>query len=264
MAIERGLGICGLRTTTIAGGPTKQKGFPYYVFDFETSEDLKTEQAMGYVGGSHQVLEVIEGTSTQKLKLSTEFSSWAMTGLTLGLIERTLTSFSLPIAKQGTVPKTAPYTITDAEIIAGNAGSVVASIIDYGPWGQSGALNVAATAGTPAAKEFGAAAGTLTFNAAQAGAPIWYMIDRLIPSANVYGGPGQLPRLGELEFSGQLYDTSGAGALGGQFWAPRIKRASGPKSTYNGGKLKFETEFYMLAVPGWELPYMKIDGHSVV
>lgn len=264
MAIKRGVGITGLRTTSIAGGPSKQKGFPYYVFDFEMTEDLKTEQALGYIGGSHQVLEVLEGTSVQKFKLSTEFVNWAMSGLAYDLIQRTITNFSLPIAKQATVPKGAgPYEILDPEITAGNKDSVVVSIIDYGPsWGQAGPLNAVATA--PAALEVQVTAGKITFNGAQQGAPIGYMIDRLIPSANAYGGPGQLPRIGEMELTVQLYDSSGQSGNGGQFWAPRVKRASGPKSQYSGGKLKIETEFYMLAVPGWERPYLEIDGHSLV
>ncbi len=262
MTLFKGLGDSYIRTTDLSGGASAQKLYPYPVYEFSFDQKATTEEAEAYRAGIRQTEETVEVKVESILKLKTQISNWSMLGLSLGQLERTITSFAMPGIKRTTVP--VGGVITDAAITAANVDSVIVAIERFGPWGQVGPLTRTATASPPirTVKADGTA-GTLTFNAAQVGAPIMYIVDRTIASASVYGGAGVLPKVAELEFYGDLYDNSTTESDGGKIWFPRIQRNSRPTISFNGKLAELEMEYKCLVPSGFSEPYMLIDGHSI-
>ncbi len=262
MTIATGLGETSLRTKDIAGGPTAQNLFPYPTFKFELAQDAGIEEALAYKAGKHQSEEIFESTLKTTLKLSTEIPNWQMIGLSLGQIKRTFTSFTFPVAKRATVPVTGPFEIVDTDLTATASAKTVVAIARQGSWGQAGALTRVATAPAASGEVQVLSAGTkLVFHSSQAGASIVYVIDKTVPTVDAYGGPGQLAKVGELEFFGEVYDNSSDGK-GGVIWIPRIQRETRPTIDFSGGKVTLETEFRCLTVDGWDEPFTWLDGKS--
>jgi hypothetical protein len=263
MTLYQGLGDCGLRTTDITGGPNAQKLVPFPVFSFDLAQDSTVEEALAYRAGRHQVEDSFEGLVNTTLTLSTEINNWQILGLSRGLLQRTLTDFVLPVVKRGVVPSAAPYEIVDTELTATAAAKTLVAIESYGPWGQANSLSRVTTVPTTGQVQVDATATKLVFHASQAGAPIMYVIDRTFASGSVYGGAGTLPKINEVEFFGQIYDNSSEAEDGGLIWVPRMKRASRPNLTFDGGKPTIEVQYKCLSVAGWEEPFQIVDGHSV-
>jgi hypothetical protein len=260
MTLFKGLGDACVRTTDLAGGPSAQRLFPYPAYDFEFSQKASFEDAEAYRGGIRVVEETIENKVESILKLKTQIANWHLLGLSMGLLERTLTNFTLPKVKRAIVP--ADGVINDAAITTENLAGVLVSIERQGAWGQAGSLH-RSNATTPPVRGVKVAAGTITCNVAQAGAPIMYVLDTPIASANVYGGAGNLPKLGELEFYGDVFDNSADDANGGKIWIPRLQRHSRPTLSFNGKLIELETEYRCLLPSGWTEPFFLVDGHSV-
>lgn len=262
MTLFKGLGDAAVRTTDLAGGISAQKLFPYPVYEFSFEQKATSEDAEAYRAGVRVAEETIETKVESILKLKTQISNWSMLGLSLGQLERTLTNFTLPTIKRTTVP--AGGVVADAMITATSADSVLAAIERYGAWGQTGPLTRTTLAAVPVrGVKVDGAAGTLTFNAAQVGAPIMYVVDRPVTAANVYGGPGTLAKIGELEFHGAIFDNSNAEADGGLILLPRIQRNTRPTISFSGKLVELETEYKCLIPSGWNEPFMLVDGHTV-
>lgn len=263
MTLFKGLGDSYIRTTDLVGGASAQKLYPYPVYEFSFDQKATTEDAEAYRGGIRQAEETVEVKVESILKLKTQISNWALLGLSLGQLERTITSFTLPSIKRTTVP--IGGVITDLAVTVANADSVIVAIERFGPWGQVGPLTRTSTTTPPVRTvKVDGAAGTLTFNASQIGAPIMYLSNRLIASANVYGGAGALAKVSELEFYGDLFDNSTAEADGGKIWFPRIQRNSRPTISFNGKLAELDMEYKCLVPTGFSEPYMLIDGHSIL
>jgi hypothetical protein len=259
MTLFKGLGDAYVRTTDLAGGPSAQKLFPYPVYDFEFSQKAGFEDAEAYRGGIRVFEETVESKVESVLKLKTQIANWQLLGLSMGLLERTLTNFTLPKIKRAIVP--ADGIINDIAITADNLAGVLVSIERQGAWGQAGSLTRSTAA--PAVRGVKVEAGKITCNAAQAGAPIMYVLDTPIASANVYGGAGNLPKLGELEFYGDVFDNSSDDMNGGKIWIPRLQRHSRPTINFNGKLIELETEYRCLLPSGWTEPFFITDGHSI-
>lgn len=262
MTLFKGLGDSYVRTTDLAGGASAQKLYPYPVYEFSFDQTATTEDAEAYRGGIRQAEETVEIKVESLLKLKTQISNWAMLGLSLGQLERTLTNFTIPSIKRVTVP--VGGIINDTSITVANGESIIASIERYGPWGQVGPLTRTVAASPPVRTvKVDTTAKTLNFNAAQVGAPIMYVLDRPILSANVYGGAGTLAKISELEFYGDIYDNSTDEANGGKIWFPRIQRNARPSLSFDGKLATLEMEYKCLVPTGFPEPYMTIDAHSI-
>jgi hypothetical protein len=255
MAIAIGLGNTGIRTTDIAGGPTNQKLLDYPTFNFTLEQESQEQEALRYVAGKHQVEEAFESSVTTTLTLSTEIPNWPTIGFALGQLERTLTSFTVPTAKQANVP-TGTTEISDPAITATSAAKALACVQRKGTWGEAGPLTTVTTAPASASEvQFDTTNNKMVFHSSLAGAPILYVLDVAIASAEGYGGPGTLAKLGEMEFFGEVYTNSSTGSDGGIIWIPRIQRSARPSIAFTGDKVTLENQFKCLAVSGWEEPY---------
>lgn len=256
-----GLGTTHLRTTQLAGGISAQNIYPYPTFEFEYTQEGETNKLQAYRGGKRVDEESYDSTITSTLKLITQISNWHLFGLGQNQLQKTFTNISTPVAKRAVVP--AGGVINDADIVAGNLARVLVSVESYGTWGQSGAL--ARSAAAPAVGQVQVAAGSLTFNAAQVGAPVLYVVDKSYSTGNGYGGPGAVATIGELEFHGEIYDNSNASMNGGLIILPRIKKQlTKPTMSFNGEAMSLEMLFDCFAPVGWDEPHWILDGHSLV
>lgn len=262
MTAYKGLGNTFLRSVELAGGPSAQNLFPFPTYEFEYTQESDDVKLSAYRAGKRVTEETFESSVTSTLKLKTQISNWHLFGLSQGQFEKTFTGFTLPTAKRAVVP--AGGVINDPDIVAGNLASVVVAVEAWGAgWGQARALTRVSAA--PTAGQVQAAAGSLTFNAAQAGAPIMYTVDKTYATGNGYGGPGSITKIGALEFHGEIVDTSGQGQDGGKIIFPKIQRTGNkPAITFAGDALELETEYECLTPAGWEEPHWVLDGHSLV
>jgi hypothetical protein len=257
----RGLGDTFVRTKELSGGDTAQHLIPYPVFDFEFAQDAPTEDALAYVTGVRQPVETLETTVTSTLKLSTQLSNWKLLGLALNEVQRALTSFTIPKKKSVTVPAT-PFEVTDSDITTGTAASVLASITDFGAWGQTGPLTPVAIAPSAGEVQVDGTNGKLIFHSSAEGAPVDYIVNQAVATANAYGGPGSLTRIGKLEFQGTILDTATA-SDGGNIWIPILQRRSRPTLSFTGGVPTLEINYTCLTPDGWEEPYRIVDNNSI-
>ncbi|MBE9102759.1 hypothetical protein [Vacuolonema iberomarrocanum] len=259
MTVFKGLGDCSLNTIDLAGGPSSQQLYPYPVYDFSFNQDGSSEDAEAYRGGVLVPEETLENRVTSILSLTTRIVNWRTYGLALGQIQRTLTSYVIPIHRRARVP--ASLTIADAGITADNLSSVLASIETYGGWGQAGPLTP--VTGPPADGEIQVQVGSLTFNAAQETAPVGYLFNQTAATVNAYGGPGTLARIGELQFFGEVYDNSANGRDGGIIWFQRLQRRGRPNVQFAGGVLSLSSELTAIPTAGYEEPFTFLDAHSL-
>lgn len=264
MTSFKGFGNSGVSTLELVGGLTAQHFYRYPMLSFELTEEVgDPTELRAFSAGELKTEEIIKGSTTTTIKLSTEIINWSMLGVSLGEVEKTLANFTLPIVKRGTVPEVAPFEINDAELVAGNIGSVLVGIEAYGSWGQTGPVPRSTVA--PTARQVLVAAGKLTFNAAQAGAPVSYVINKTYTSAKAYGGPGATTSLGRLQFFGEIYDTSATSKDGALIWVPRMESISAPTLAFSDGTPTLETTFQCLNISTFlGRPYAILDAHSLV
>jgi hypothetical protein len=255
MTVKRGLANTALSTTNQPGTNTNsflnQKLFPYPCMEFAYERKSKTEDAKAYRAGRHVIEETIESETEYSLKLKTQITNWAQTGLARGQIQRTLSSITVPVIKRAKI--NAAGEVLDSLITANLP--VLASIESYGAWGQAGAIPVA---------DITVTAGKLAFPSTLAGATITYMFDRTMATARAYGGAGTLSTMDEFQMIGYIKDNSGVGE-DGFIWLPQMRRKTLDVDLKFTGKLiEFELEFTPVIPAGWEEPDLEVDGHSIV
>jgi hypothetical protein len=264
MASFKGFGVSSLSTIEMIGGLSAQLFNRYPLLKFELAEETgEPTELRAFSGGELKTEEIIKGTTKTTLTLETEIISWATIGLALGEVQKTIANFTMPLVKRATVPDVGPFTVADADIVAGNAASVLVGLDTQGPWGQAGSITRSAAA--PAIREVQVAAGTLTFNAAQAGAPVSYLLNKTYASARVYGGPGTSTQLGRMQFFGHIFDTSATSEKGGYIWIPRMESIGAPTISFSDGTPTLSSQFQCLAIstyPG--RPYVMVDGHQLI
>jgi hypothetical protein len=254
MTLKRGLADVGLVTTNQPGTNTtqflNQTLFAYPCLDMEYTRKGTAEDAMAYRAGRHVIEETIESKTEYSIKLKTQITNWAMTGLARGQIQRTLSDITVPVVRRAKIPATG---IVADTLITANL-PVLATIESYGSWGQAGPIPVASVV---------AASGTLTFPTTLAGATITYMFDRTMATARAYGGAGTLKTMDEFQLIAYVKDNTGVGE-DGFIWIPQMKRKTLDVTLQFTGKLvEYEIEFTPTIPAGWEEPDMEVDGHSI-
>ncbi|HEY9639055.1 MAG TPA: hypothetical protein V6C57_01150 [Coleofasciculaceae cyanobacterium] len=187
-----------LDATTIA--QNLMFNIPLVTFNYEQNTDVK--EALKWQAGQQVVADSARGRQTNTLTLGYESIDWF--GLQFAFDQLAVdTTATLPLVKQGTVPTSGPYTFSDTTLVSGNIASVKVYIDERGDWGPPGFRKAGTT--TPAVGEFVAATGTLTFNAADAGAPFTYVVDTTYTDISSIGAAASPIKVGTLSFVGQLY-----------------------------------------------------------
>lgn len=258
--IYTGPGTWSLATTGLAGGAAGQIVYPYAVFSATLAQEASTENAEAYRGGKRVIDTVLEASVQTTLTLSTQLNNWQTTGLGLNQRERTETAVVIPFSARQTVPLSAPFEINDPLIVTGNLTSVIAAVEEPGIWGVPGALIKVSVA--PAAdREYQAVVGKIIFDESMAGADITYMGTRSI-TAKTYGGAGSLSKIGDMQFIGEVYDSSGQ--VSQLIQLPQIAVSSRPSFEFSGGVLEVEITFNCSTPAGWDEPFRYIDVDSLV
>jgi hypothetical protein len=255
MTLKKGLGYGALSTTDLSGtNPIaflNQKLFDVPILDFEYERKAKIEYAKAYVAGKHTNIESLESEVEYTLKLKTQISNWAMTGLSQGQFQKTFTSFTVPKIHKAKVNGLGVAIVPD--VIPATA--VICSVSSFGAWGQAGAVPQAdVTVGT----------GQVTFPTTYAGATVMFFFDRSIASAKGYGGPGATSKIGNMQFMGELYDNTSTNAGDSFIYIPELQlKNESAKLAFTGKAVEYEFDLLPIVPAGWEEPIMIIDGHSI-
>jgi hypothetical protein len=221
-----------------------------------TAESESKESQKFNSQGELVTASLVKGSTSYTFTLSYNEIDWGNLGFALNQFPRDGSSVAIPTLKFGTVPSTGPYTIADADLVSGNIDDVSVTITAGGTWGQAGQwLEVVGAA--PSAGEVQVAAGTLTFNAAQAGATIAYPVYTTYSAAQDLGGPSGASAWGEFEFWGKIFIPSiSAGAI---LHVPKLTIAEDPTFTVDDSVPTVSVVCGMGTPTGWDKPFRIIN-----
>jgi hypothetical protein len=257
MSLREGFGVCSISTIDLTGvsanSVLNQKMYGSVLSEFNYEKKNKIDYAKGFVNGKIQRVEPYFGEITYSLKVKTEISNWHQTGLSIGQLEKTFTNLTTPRNYRSKVNAAGVATVPG--IVAGTA--VIASIDNYGPWGQTGAIPIADMTTGP---------NTVTLPVRYAGATITLLYDQTLAIATGYGGPGAAASLGKMQFFGKLFDNTGTAKSGESLlWMPEIQyQTESSKMEFKGGLITYEVDFLPLVPAGWSDPYLLVDGNSIL
>ena len=223
--------------------------FPQCLASFELSTDTTFGEAKCMRKGIMLTTASAITAETFSLNLTYQFNDWTNLQLLFGEIATTEASVSLPVAKAAEVP--AGLVITDADITAQTAPSVCVTditnsellLVDVGNPGT-------AAPGTVAVNE----AGNLTFDAAQAGITVEYVVDKTYTSIEAIGVADDVDFLTNLTFTGLIASTPD-GEEGYQIVIERLERISTPTITLAGDVAEISIEYRCIVPPGKRKPF---------
>lgn len=256
MTLQVGMGIGALGTTDLAGlnanTVLNQKLFQTPILEFDYERKAKVEFAKAYVAGKHTNIESLEAEVEYSLKIKTQISNWAMTGLSQGQFQKTFTTFTVPKVHKAKV-NGAGVAIVPGVIAA---TLVIASLDSFGPWGQAGAIpQIDLTPG----------AGQVAFPVSYAGATVTFFFDRSIASAKGYGGPGASSKIGQMQFIGELYNNTPTKAGDSFIWIPQVSlKNESAKLSFTGKTVEYEFDLLPTIPAGWDEPILIVDGTSIL
>ena len=253
----RGIGDTQVTTLDLGTSAADQVMQELCLFEFSFASEVATLTAECYQKGIRKTKATAEGTVTDTLTLRLQYNDWASLGFTLDAFPKTEASVNIPILKFGTVPTSAPYEITDADITTAGDDNVKSYVSEVGTWGQPGSLTKAASAGTAGPREADVQVGKIVYNAAQAGAPITYTVLKEYTSIQAYGGPGDQTKYGDLAFRGQVYSTEQTDPW--PIYFPQIQRNGRPSLAFAGDVPILEIPFLAITPSGWDVPYQILN-----
>jgi hypothetical protein len=257
--IFTGVGDCATYQGDAAPGAGILYPAPIYTFAFSTASDVKRPEV--YRNG----IRVKEGSFSSDLEftltLATQITTFEQMAFSLNSKPKTFTDQAFPWCKRYQIPATAPYTIAIPELAAPYLDTVLVSLDFQSSAGHAGPLSPSAA--PPDDREFTATAGLLTFNAAQAGGVITVVFLQMLGSVRGLGGPGNKEGLGQLEFVGNLFDTSTQSLDGGRIWFKSLTINPEPKLEFSGDILTLETSLSASVPAGWSDPWFILDGHTI-
>lgn len=259
----KGIGDPWIRTTAFSGSdPNDQRMMVLGLLSFELTADSTPKESQKFNSiGDLVTASKVKGTTEYEFTLSFNEVDWGHMGFALNQFPRTASSVAIPTLKYGTVPTVGPYTIADADLIVGNIDDVSVSITDGGAWGEAGQW-LTVVAGAPSAGEVQVAAGTLTFNAAQAGATVTYPIYKTYTSAQDLGGPSGGLTWGEFEFWGKILVPSISQGL--SIHIPKATIAEEPGLSIDDGVPTISVVCGMGTPTGWDKPYRLLNLRTAV
>lgn len=211
-----------------------------------------TQKARKFVGGKLVTAGTATGEETYILKLGIEAIKWQDIQFALGQLATTVATLSLPERKEAIVPLTAPYEITDLDIVD---TSVWATLRDKGTWGQAKSLTRVAAVPTAGQFQVDAATNKLVFPAVYAGARILYRLFKTQTAIDAVGVSATPVLLNELSFSGITYGDAETGRL--KFYVPKATRSSAP-SINPSDVTKLDIEYELVATTSNPLPFITV------
>ena len=216
------------------------------LINFTLAENLGTpRKAKKLTCDGPVIIGVAHGLREATLTVSSEVPNWSFLQLAAGELAENV-NVTLPLYKQATVPLTTPFTITDPAITAANLAQIRSYNSSFVGTTQPGTL-MRVTVAPASAKEFQAAAGTLTFSSGAAGQTITYSVPTpytSMPSLNKSATP---IKLGELQFIGHACgDSFDNGVL---IHIKRLSQTTKPTWNPNQDVPAFEIQYECLLAP---------------
>ena len=226
--------------------------FPGQFVDFSFESDTAKKEAKAWVEGRKKVVASAPGEESNSLKLAHEFLDWDHLGFAYDELPQVSSNVPSPIWKTGTVPASAPYEVTDADITASTASGVLVYITSRGTWGEAGPAKKGTT--NPNAGEFVAdgANTKLIFHESYAGATFTYQVWKTNATIETIGREDTADSYGRMEFWGKGYGPFFPNGIDLHFHD--ITRAGTPSITSDDVP-KFEIEFTANTPPGKRTPY---------
>lgn len=259
----KGIGDPWIRTTNFDGesAAAEQRMLPLGLLSFELTSDSESKESQRFNSNGELVTATqIKGATSYSFTLSFNEIDWGHLGFALNQFPRSAENVRIPQLRFGEVPATAPYEITDATLIAGNIADVTVTITEGGDWGEAGQW-LDPVGATPDPGEVQVAAGTLTFNADQAGAPVAYPVYASWDNAQDLGGPSGGDAWGEFEFWGNIVIPSiDQGTL---IYIPQATIAEDPSFTVDDSVPTVSVVCGMGTPSGWDKPFRIVNLNTL-
>lgn len=210
--------------------------------------------SMKMVGGRKVVAGAKLLSEESKLTLSVEAVSWEAIEIALGIESKVSASLALYEQRSATIPATGAAEIVDADITA--TTSILPVILEPGPWGKSGKLELIAS-GAPNSGQYrvDTASNKLIFAAAQAGAPIAYAIIKNRSALRTIGKEPAAAAINQMRFEGLAYSESSQTY---KIVIPRMIRTKTTSLDF-GEKTVLDLEYRMLVAPGQEREFFMVE-----
>jgi hypothetical protein len=258
----KGIGDPWVRTTAFSGtAANDQKMLVLGLLSFElTSESTSKESQKFNSSGELVTATTVKGSTSYTFTLSYNEIDWGNLGFALNQFPRTASSVPIPTLKYGTVPTSPAYTIADTSVVTANLTSMSVVITQSGAWGQAGqTLTVAG--GAPSAGQVQLANNLLTFNAAQAGAPVAYTAFATATSVQDLGGPSGASLWGEFEFWGTIFIPSLS--QGTKIHIPKATISEDPTITIDDAVPTVSVVCGLSTPSGWNKPFRILNLNTL-
>lgn len=238
----------------------------------------QTVQAMKTDRKGRMKTAALEINGTQySMTIGTQVFDWTTLQLLQGQVATSETTSVIEHRIYGLVPKVAPYTITDGGLPAAADDRVQVYVTERGPWGEGGLRKMVAAAPgvgevqfTPTVTGGTPSDGILTFNAADAGAPIVYVRPTAYTSVEAIGATQSPEYFGDMEgwlYAGsESYYPDATGYDGGlQYYFPKMTRAvSSQTLDFNQSPVGGQLTYGLIAPDYQDLPYFTYNINTAV
>jgi hypothetical protein len=258
----KGLGDPWIRTTAFSGtAPADQRMLPLGLLSFELTAESESKQSQKFNSqGELVTASNVKGSTDYSFTLSYNEIDWGHLGFALNQFPRTATSVAIPQLRFASVPAAGPYVVNDAALVSGNIADVSVTITEASDAGEAGQW-LEPVAGAPGAGEVQVAVGSLTFNAAQAGATIAYPVYTTYASAQDLGGPSGGLAWGEFEFWGKVIVPSISQGL--IIHIPKATIAEDPTITIDDSVPTVSVVCGMGVPTGWDKPFRIVNLNTL-
>ncbi|BAS55361.1 hypothetical protein NIES2135_53540 [Leptolyngbya boryana NIES-2135] len=191
--------------------PTQKALIDLPIISTTISKEVEETEVEGTVDGTCevQILDTIITRSTWNVSFEVQKLRSDAIALLMGETWAAAPNSKISNFKMTSVPVIGDPEITDTKLVDAEVDDVKVSVYAGGTWGLPRYLEVVTT-GTPTVNQvlLDDTAGTLTFNAGLAGAPIKYSVDEIVASGLESLGIADSPRrLNNLLFRGVLCST---------------------------------------------------------
>lgn len=198
MALIYGLGSPDFLTA----GLNPERLLPVEPMEFSIEAESEKKESKKFKDGLIVTAGSAQTSEKYTMKIKIEAANWLAIQFAYGELAGITTSVALPEIKYASVPTTAPYVITDADI---TSTTVWTTVTTAGTWGKAGPLAKETTTPTAAGFVPDGTAHTLTFHSSRAGAPVAYRVFKTYSNIESIGAETVFTAFSSFSFSGIIY-----------------------------------------------------------
>ncbi len=241
-----GVGDCYAKTLSAPTGIGQNVIVPLELFDFSFTTDSTPLEAKAQKKGIKKTVASAIGEVTSTLTLSTQLIRWSPLGFFFNQFSVSVGSVSIPVLKGGTVPSSAPYEVSDADITTSNDEGVYVYLYDGD---ESTYLKTVAIAPANATEvQVDGTNGKLIFHSSAAGKKFAYTLPVTETNVKRIGG-ARGDQYGTIEFWGTVYGPEY------RIHFPSLDFKSTPSIELTGDVATLSVEFSANVVDGDDEPF---------